>query len=102
MVGIYGEALRAIGYNARVFITMVEQHGGVETARRLLSTEDVQYGFDQLWEHGRVDLTVECHVLQPRFDGLFDENIQRAAAARLRALGYTVDEDGSLCNVGNA
>ena len=96
MVGIYERALRDLGYNARFFIEMVAQHGGVETARRLLSTDEVQYGFDQLWQHRRLDLTVEFHVLQPRFRELFDENISKEATARLRDLKYVVDDDGNL------
>ncbi len=96
MFSIYERALRDLGYNARLFVEMVAQHGGVETARRLLGTEDIQYGFDKLWEHDRLDLTVECHVLQPRFKGLFDENILREATRRLKDLGYIVDESGNL------
>ncbi len=96
MFNIYYTASRDLAYTPYIFYKMVAQHGGVETARRLLSTEDVQYGFDQLWEHGRLDLTVEYHVLQPCFKELFDENTQNEAARRLKDLGYFVDEDGNL------
>ena len=99
---IYREALRSLRYNARLFVEMVASHGGVETARRLLSTQDIQYGFDKLWEHGRLDLTVECHVLQPRFRELFHENILREATRRLKDLRYFVDEDGNLRELGSA
>ena len=102
MFNIYQEALRDLRYNARLFVEMVARHGGVETARRLLNTEDIQYGFDKLWEHRRLDLTVECHALQPRFKVLFDQDILREATRRLKDLGYIVDGNGNLRRSGNA
>ena len=96
MLDIYSKALRELRYNATYFAQMVEQRGGVETARLLLSTENVQYGFDKLWESNRLDLTVEFHVLQPCFKQLFDENTQKEAVRRLKDLDYMVDEDGNL------
>ncbi len=96
MFGIYERALRELNYNAQFFVRMIAEHGGMETARRLLDTEDIQYGFDKLWEHDRLDLTVECHVLQPRFNKLFNDGIQREATRRLKDLGYIVDEYGNL------
>jgi hypothetical protein len=102
MFSIYERASRDLSYHPTVFVEMVERHGGVETARRLLSTEDIQYGFDKLWEHDRLDLTVEYHVLQPHFKELFNENVRREATRRLKDLGRIVDEDGNLRRSGNA
>lgn len=95
MLGIYEEA-KEFDYNATRFRMMLEEHGGVETARRLLTASDAQAGLTRLWENDRLDLSVERHVLQPRFRDLFDESLRREAANRLDTFGFTVDEDGIL------
>lgn len=84
MVGIYLAAKQECGYNAPRFRQMIAEHGGVGTARQLLSMDTVQSGFSVLWECGRLDLTVECHVLSPRFASLFTEAELQRARLRLR------------------
>ena len=88
MVAIYNSAKVDCRYNATRFLQMLSNKGAVQTARDLLSTDDVQYGFTELWECGRLDLTVEAHVLKPEFRGLFTEAELRRAYQRLEALGY--------------
>jgi hypothetical protein len=87
MYGIHEEARRR-GYQASRFIQMVEQHGGVETARRLLATPTPQQGFTTLWEMGEPTLTVEFHVLQPEFTTLFSPTEKNEARKRLEAIGF--------------
>lgn len=82
MESIYDRA-KAIGYNATRFLIMVREHGGLETAHRLLQSSDVSYGFAELWARGRQDLTVEALVLRPEFQGLFSTAELDMARARL-------------------
>ena len=96
MLEIYDKAISEVRYRPGYFRMMLEELGGVKTAVRLLSTQNPQYGFDRLWESGRMDLTVEYHVLQPRFQDLFEEDIRSEASRRLEELGYRVDEHGEL------
>ena len=95
MIRIY-QVAKDFDYFATRFRVMVEQHGGVETARRLLSAGNAQEGLTRLWELNRLDLSVEYHLLNPRFQELFDDNIKEEAARRLGELGYTVDQAGKL------
>lgn len=44
---------------------MVGEHGGAEAARHLLTGRDASDGFTTLWEHGRLEMSVEAHVLLP-------------------------------------
>ena len=101
MLRIYQEA-KTFGYHATRFRMMLEEHGGVETARRLLNAANTQDGLTRLWDHQRLDLAVEYHVLQPRFHSLFDESIRSKAGERLNAFDYVVDEDGNLQRLGSA
>lgn len=79
---IHHRAKEEIGYNAMRFLQMLQKHGGVETARRLLP--EMSDGFVTLWEKRRLDLTVEYLVLQPRWDALFTDDERELARQRLR------------------
>ncbi len=83
MRDIYQRALTECRYNASYFIQMVNDRGGLQTAKYLLSVDDPQSGFTRLWELGRLDLTVEALVLKPQFSSLFDRTEVQAARRRL-------------------
>jgi len=91
MVDIYRRARTECRYNAIRFLQMLTDYGGLGTAKRLLASDEVQYGFTELWEHGRLDLTVEAHVLQPEFRDLFTDVELQRAKSRLTAHGYDTD-----------
>ena len=54
----------------------------------VLHTAGVSEGFTALWERGRLDLTVEAHVLSPDFSALFTDEEREIARNRLREYGY--------------
>ncbi|GFP19100.1 hypothetical protein HKBW3S03_00604 [Candidatus Hakubella thermalkaliphila] len=85
MLEIYRRAKAECEYNAIRFLQMVTDFGGVETAKKLLLSDDIQYGFTKLWECGCLSLTVEAHVLLPEFRHFFTREMQRRARDRLLA-----------------
>ena len=91
MVDLYKRAKAEAGYNATVFLSMVSDIGGLETARYLLGTSEPSDGYVALWERGRLDLTVEATVLNPRWRELFTEHELATARDRLRAYEFDVD-----------
>jgi hypothetical protein len=90
MVEIYRTGLAECGYNARRFLQMVNEGGGVATAKTLLAHSGVQMGFTELWACGRLDLTVEAHALKPEFSSLFTPDELEEARTRLRAHGLAI------------
>lgn len=88
MANIYNRAKQECGYNAGLFLKMLGIHGGLATAKRLLQSKEVQYGFTELWQCGRLDLTVEAHVLKPEFSSLFTSDEIMEAQDRLKQHGY--------------
>jgi len=88
MIQIYHRAKKECHYNATYFLRMVSNHGGIDTAKILLSSEGPQYGFEKLWECGRLDLTVEALVRQPKYSSLFTVPEIQAAEKRLKDYGY--------------
>ena len=90
LAAAFQESIRqcqGFGYMPRYFVRMLEEHGAVGAARRLLRQEQVSEGFSRLWEEGRLDLTLEAIVLQPQFEGLFTASERRTAQRRLDKLG---------------
>jgi hypothetical protein len=86
MVEIYQTAKRELGYNATRFIQMVSKRGGLATAKQLLWSDQISDGFETLRRHGRLDLTVEAHVLKDEFAELFTDEERQRARDRLDAL----------------
>jgi hypothetical protein len=84
---IYLDAKKA-GYNATRFLQMLGDHGGVETAHRLLPS--MSEGFTELWKRNRLDLTVESLILKPEWHELFSDEERELARTRLRECGVDV------------
>jgi hypothetical protein len=90
---IYRRAKDEAHYNATLFLRMLSEVGPFETAERLVTSNAPSDGFTALWERGRLDLTVEALVLQPRYRGLFDDDLLDAARRRLAEYGYDVTSE---------
>jgi Protein of unknown function DUF262 len=85
---LYHRAKDEAGYTATYFLSMLAQHGALETAHRLLAATNVSDGFTALWERQRLDLTVEALVLKPEFQGLFTAEELEIARRRLEQFSY--------------
>ena len=89
MVLIYKNAKDQCHYNATYFLRLVSEVGGLQAAKTLLAADSPQYGFTKLWEHGRLDLSMEALVLKPSYRTLFTEAELKTARKRLKQYGYT-------------
>jgi hypothetical protein len=83
MIRLYERARDEAGYTAKTLHSMLATKGRPATARQLLSTTTVSDGFTELWERGRLDLTVETLALRPEFAPLFTQPQLDTARARL-------------------
>jgi hypothetical protein len=68
---------------------MLEQYGGKETARRLLSKQEIQQGLITLAGKGLLNVSMEAVVLKEKYNPLFktlaeDDGIDYLAEARRR------------------
>lgn len=88
MKNIYVTAKKELGYNASRFIQLVTEIGGVAAAKQLISKPGGTYGFEILWEHHRLDLSVENLVLQSEFEALFSDEERKLCKDRLEEFGY--------------
>ena len=82
------EESRSINYNPHRFIQMIRSMGGVETARALLNSSSIPYGFEVLREKGRLDLSMEALITDVKWRVLFTDDEVRIAAIRLMEAGY--------------
>ncbi|MCX5715037.1 MAG: hypothetical protein NT033_09655 [Candidatus Omnitrophica bacterium] len=88
MINIYVRAKKECNYTPTYFLNMVNESGGLETAKLLLLKETVSSGFTKLYECGRLDLTVEALVLRNPWQQLFTQAEKEIAKKRLEKLGY--------------
>jgi hypothetical protein len=65
------------------WISMMQSHGAVAAAKRLLVSGDLQPGLLRLLRLSRPDLTIEHAVLEPRWADLFDDQDRELAQWRL-------------------
>jgi hypothetical protein len=86
---IYENALSDCGYRATRFLNLVNQIGGIEAARHLLRSDVHPEGLTALWEHGRLDLSMEALVLQEQWSAIFSADELKLARRRLQKLGYS-------------
>nr|WP_242623218.1 hypothetical protein [Pseudonocardia sediminis] len=91
MFGVIETCRTELGYNPQYLREMVLQHGAVGATRRLLASPTVSDGFVRLWDAGRLDLTVEALVVDPRFVSLFGDRERAVAQDRLDRSRQGVD-----------
>lgn len=87
MLGIYRTAIVACNYRAKAFLSMVVEMGGLRAAKQLLSSTEIQSGLYELFECGRLDLTVECLVAEKyegKYQVLFEPEEVEEAERRLK------------------
>jgi len=90
MFEIYQRAKSEAGYNATIFLKMLSDRGGLNTAKYLINSPKESDGYTALYERGRLDLTVEAMVIDnKRWHELFTGEELAKARLRLKKYGYT-------------
>jgi hypothetical protein len=64
MFEIYKRAKNEANYPANIFLKMLSERGGIETARYLINQPQPSDGYTHLYERDRLDLTVEAVVVE--------------------------------------
>ena len=88
MRNIYMTAKMECGYNASRFLQLLSAKGGVAAARQLISKPGGTDGFTTLWEHNRLDLSVEAHILKEQYYELFTDEERKICRQRLMEFHY--------------
>ena len=89
MFDIYRRAKSEAGYNATIFLNMLHDRGGLETAKFLINTANPSDGYTQLYMRERLDLTVEAMVVEnAQWHELFTDDEIDSARGRLTKFEY--------------
>ena len=88
MVDIYQTAKKEVRYTPTRFMQLLSEKGGVAAAKQLIMKDGGTEGFGTLKMAGRLDLTVEAHVLKPEYAELFTEAELQVCRERLEKCGY--------------
>lgn len=87
MFQIYQRAKSEARYNATKFFQMLNDRGGLATAKTLINAAKPSDGYTHLYERGRLDLTVEAMVIgDKKWEELFTP--EELATARKRLIEY--------------
>ncbi len=70
------------------FRQMLGQHGGVETAKRLLAAPKAQSGLAEMFLNNAIHMSMEAFVIKPQYKTLFTEEEIAEARRRLYELDY--------------
>jgi hypothetical protein len=89
MFEIYRLAKDEAKYPANIFLKMVSDRGGFDTARYLINQPQPSDGYTHLYERGRIDLTVEAMIVEnSKWHPLFTSDELEKARRRLAEYGY--------------
>jgi len=89
MLKIYQRAKSEADYNATIFFRMLNERGGLATAKYLINSAKPSEGYTRLYELGRLDLTVEATVVENfKWHHLFDAKELARAQLRLAQYGF--------------
>ena len=75
-----------LGYTPRRFEQMLDSEDAVALAKRLVASGDLQDGLRRIHKLGRLDLSMERIMLDPKFSPLFTAQELQAASWRLSQL----------------
>lgn len=92
MIEVYERAKTECHYKAVRFHQMVQQDGGLATAKMLLAAKHYPEGLTRLWELKRLDISMEATLIQEPWCTLFSPEELAIAKKRLKELGYTPAE----------
>ena len=91
MFDIYRRAKSEAKYNATIFLNMLNDRGGLATAKTLINADAQSQGYTALMLANRLDLTVEALVVEDmRWASLFLPEEIAKARKRLEANHYVV------------
>lgn len=88
LIALGRRCIREAGYRPTIFIQMLQDRGGLATARALLATPNESSGFTELYERRRLDLSLEAVVLDAQWSPLFTRRELETARERLAQVGY--------------
>ena len=88
MIDIYQTAKKEVGYNATRFLQLISEKGGLAAAKQLIMKDGGTDGYGTLQMAGRLDLSIEAHVVKPEYAELFTEEELSVSRKRLADCGY--------------
>ena len=83
-IEVYLAVLKECHYDEKVFLKMIADSSARNAAKSLLGPRHVQSGLRGLRRRGRLDLSVEHLVIQPRWSDLFEKYEREEARMRLK------------------
>jgi hypothetical protein len=85
------EIKKVLSYRPSILISKLNEYGPQEETKRIINQAAETETFKNLRECGRLDLSVEAIILDPKWESLFYPTLRKKAKARLERNGFDVD-----------
>ena len=88
IINLYKKITKMVKYKPTRLMDYINKYGGYEAAVKYISTESNVQDFAVLWEHERLDLSVEALITQEKYRPLFSEDILAFCDRKLKEYSY--------------
>lgn len=88
LLGLYKRIVKELKYKSPRLLEMMNKYGGYEAVIKMLPTDAHTFDFTLLWEHERLDLSIEALVTKERYKTLFPEEVVTFCQKRLDEYNY--------------
>lgn len=88
MINLYKHMTKELKYKSTKLMDLINKYGGYEAAVKYITSEGNVQDFTVLWEHERLDLSVEALITKPAFRELFLDDIVTHCERKLAEYSY--------------
>ena len=88
MINLCKRRNQELKYKSTRLLDFINKYGGYEAAVKYITTESNVQDFAILWEHERLDLSVEALITKPHYEVLFLEDILKYCDQKLKQYSY--------------
>lgn len=76
------------GYDAKILFKLIQQKGGLNAAKQLISKPGGTYGYMKLAQFNKLNLSVEALVQKDEYRALFSDSERMLCQEKLKQYGY--------------
>ncbi|WP_347258785.1 hypothetical protein [Methylocaldum sp.] len=91
LIHLCERAQRDYGHRPTRLLQMIDRHGAVKAAERLVADARSSDYLTRMWEHRALENTVEALILNPDWGQLFSPETRASALRKLEQLGWSPD-----------
>ncbi|OON92967.1 MAG: hypothetical protein ATN31_07415 [Candidatus Epulonipiscioides saccharophilum] len=92
MLSLYKKINSQVKYRAQNMLKYINEYGGYQAALKYIYAPSYTNDFSALWEAGRLDLSIEVLLLNPKYDSIVPDSAKDFCKKRLDEYNYKPKE----------